>query len=403
MHRFFLPFAALAWASSAYGLTLPLSGVASRVQQQHPQLKAARLTIHEAMGRQRGAGRLSNPTLGVEYQNESRVSPQALVVSLDQSFPVTRRLSLEKQLSAQLVTAADLEVKDVTRRYVAEARALSVRLLALDKQRALRKQQSGLAQQLADFAQKRSATGEISPLDSAQALVDAQRIQFESRRLEIEALTLAGELKPMLGLAPQDSLTITGDLPALVLPGATPWEKRADYQLAQQKTQSAQTEAALAHAKRYEDVSAGFFTAREYQDAPGSGRERTGYVGFRISIPLPFWNRNQGEIAEKAATVERTRLETEALATQISHEARTARSEMQANAALVTETRDKLLPLVQQQTDTLQKAYENGQTDLLTLLRAREQRLQLEASMLDASRDFHLARIRYEAATGAGQ
>ena len=61
---------------------------------------------------------------------------------------------------------------------------------------------------------------------------------------------------------------------------------------------------------------------------------------------------------------------------------------------------DKLLPLVIEQTSKLEKAYESGQTDLLTVLRARDQRLQLEAAALDAVRDFHLARIRYEAATG---
>ena len=38
--------------------------------------------------------------------------------------------------------------------------------------------------------------------------------------------------------------------------------------------------------------------------------------------------------------------------------------------------------------------------DLLTVLRAREQRLQLEAAALDAIRDFHLAKIRYESAIG---
>jgi cobalt-zinc-cadmium efflux system outer membrane protein len=35
------------------------------------------------------------------------------------------------------------------------------------------------------------------------------------------------------------------------------------------------------------------------------------------------------------------------------------------------------------------------------VLRAQEQRLQLESAALNAERDFHLARIRYEAATGA--
>jgi cobalt-zinc-cadmium efflux system outer membrane protein len=73
---------------------------------------------------------------------------------------------------------------------------------------------------------------------------------------------------------------------------------------------------------------------------------------------------------------------------------------MQASHDLARETRDKLLPLVIEQTGKLEKAYESGQTDLLTILRAREQRLQLEAAALDAVRDFHLARIRYEAAIG---
>jgi cobalt-zinc-cadmium efflux system outer membrane protein len=73
---------------------------------------------------------------------------------------------------------------------------------------------------------------------------------------------------------------------------------------------------------------------------------------------------------------------------------------MLADADLAMETRNNLLPLVIEQTAKLEKAYESGQADLLTVLRAREQRLQLETAALDAERDFHLARIRYEAAIG---
>lgn len=45
-------------------------------------------------------------------------------------------------------------------------------------------------------------------------------------------------------------------------------------------------------------------------------------------------------------------------------------------------------------------SFKTGEADLLSVLRAREQQLELEAAILDASRDFHLARIRYEAAVG---
>lgn len=382
--------------TTAQAITLPLSGIATRVRTHHPMLKAARMTVEEARGRQLGAGRLSNPTLETSFQNESRASPRTALFAIDQAFPLTKRLSLEKKLTSQLVIAAELEVLDVERRYIAEARSHAIKMIALEQQRALRQQQTELARKLSDFAKGRAEKGELSPLDAGQAQVDAQRLLLEGRRLETERISLLGALKPMLGIAPEESCSISGDLPALVMPGATPWQQRADYQLAQTKTQAAQTDADLAKSKRMQDVSAGFFSAQEKQQGVN-----TGYVGFRISIPLPFWNRNQGEIAEKKAATERQRLETEALGRQIASEADTARREMQANADLARETRDKLLPLVLEQTTKLEKAYEAGQTDLITVLRARDQRLQLEAAALDAVRDFHLARIRYEAATGA--
>jgi cobalt-zinc-cadmium efflux system outer membrane protein len=393
---FFLSLPALSLAAE-----LSLSGIAARVRSHHPMLKAARMAVEEARGRQLGSGRLANPTLESSFQIESRVSPRALVFGVDQSFPLTKRLSLEKRLTGQLVTAAEFEVRDVERKFIAEAQSLAVQLLALKQQRDLRQQQTALATKLSEFVQGRAKAGELSPLDAAQAQVDAQRLLVEARKLENQTVSLLGALKPMLGLAAADSLTLAGAMPALTLPGSgTGWTARADYQLAQTKIAAAQTDAALAHSKRIQDVSAGFFAAQEMQDQSTGQRERTGFVGFRVSIPLPFWNRNQGEIAEKNAAAERQRLEAEALAAQITSEADTARREMIANADLARDTRDKLLPLVIEQTAKLEKAYETGQTDLLTVLRAREQRLQLEAAALDAVRDFHLARIRYEAAIG---
>jgi cobalt-zinc-cadmium efflux system outer membrane protein len=391
----------LVLVSTASATDLRLDQIASRVRGHHPMLQAARLSIEEARGRKLAAGRLANPTLESSFQNESRTSPRTMLFAIDQSFPITKRLTLEKQLSSQLVTAAEFEVRDVERRLIAEARGLAVQIIALDQQRALRQQQRELAQKLADFVKERASKGELSPLDAAQAQVDAQRLGLEARKLETQRTSLIGALKPMLGIEPADTFGLRGTLPALVMPGAIPWQRRADFQLAQTKITAAQMEAELARSKRMQDVSAGFFASRENQGQPDGRREDTGFVGFRFSIPLPFWNRNQGEIAEKNAASERQRLEAEALGKQIASEADTARKEMQANADLVRETRDKLLPLVVEQMQKLEKAYESGQADLLSVLRARDQRLQLESAALDAIRDFHLARIRYEAATGA--
>ncbi|WP_395753820.1 TolC family protein [Prosthecobacter sp.] len=387
-------------AVPARALDLPLSSIPQRVRVYHPDLTAARLAIAEARGRQLGSGRLPNPTVGYDFQSQSRVSPQTAIYSFDQTFPLTRRLSLEKKLTSQLVTSAELEVRDAERRLIADAQDKAIRLLTLARQRELRQQQTELAQKLADFATGRAKAGEVSPLDAKQIQLDAQRLRVEARLLEAQSVSLLGQLKPMLGLRPEDSLIISGDLTIMTFPGISSWRMRPDFQLSQTKIAAAQTDQQLARARRIPDIKAGFFTSNEFQDVAPSNRVHTGYTGFRISLPLPFWNRNQGEIAEKAASAERARLESDALAVQITGEAGTARREMETNAAIVRETRETLLPLAAEQMSAMQRAYESGQSPLLSVLRARDQRLQLESSSLDALRDFHLARIRYEAATG---
>lgn len=401
MNRFPLSIAtSLFCAFSASAVTVSLDGVAGRVTRNNAELAAARLRIEEARGRLLGSGRLSNPELGLSFTHDRRFEEGTAGISFDQRFPVTARLRLEKSLSRQLVAAAELEVRDVERKLIAEAQALVVKLLSLEQQRALRLQQTELAEKLSKFATDRAAAGEISALDAAQAQVDSQRLLLEGNKLETERVSLIGELKPKLGVAAEDPVQVSGELPATALPARASWQRRSDYQLALVNEDAARTGTDLAKARKWEDISVGvMWEGERMEDAP-NGLERTGFFGLKLSIPLPFWNRNEGEIAEKTAAAQRAILETRALVAGITNEAAAARAEMEANAKLATETREKLLPLVLQQTERLERAYEQGQADLLTVLRAREQRLQLEAAVLDAKRDFHLARIRYEAATG---
>lgn len=397
----FLPALLLVFSSlpvSALQLTLPR--IPDHVRSHNPGLAAARLTVDEARGRLTQAGRLENPEAGLSFQHDDRFREGALSLSFDQKFPLTARLRLEKELSAQGVKAAELEVRDAQRKLVAQAQVLAVKLLSLEKQRALRQQQADLAQKLSAFAAKRAEAGELSPLDATQAQVDAQRILLESRVLETERVSLLGELKPLLGMAAGDDLSLAGDLPAPVLPGEkSGWRQRPDYLLAKLKEDAAQTGIRHAQASKWQDINAGVFVEGERAEDAPDGLQRTPFFGLRFSLPLPLWNKNEGKIQEHTATARRTVLETQALALSIQNEAAAARADMQAQLSLATDTRDKLLPLVLQQTERLEKAYEQGQTDLLTVLRAREQRLQLEAAVLTALRDFHLARVRFEAAT----
>lgn len=391
----------LSVAALAADVTLTLDQIPARVIQHHPDLTAARLQIAEARARTLGAGRLQNPTASIDWRSESRLSPSEGAFSLEQSFPLTRRLSLEKMLTTQLITSAELEVKNAERKAVAAAQEIAIQILAIRSQRSLRQQQVALADQLADFANARAKAGELSSLDASQTQLDAKRLQFEVKRIDAEAIRLIGSLKPMLKVAANQSLEIKGELPKpSQISEKSGAKSRSDYALAQHRITTAATNLEIAKARRWQDPSIGIVGGPEQQTTADAGRQRTGFIGLRFSIPLPIWNRNQGELAEQNVQAERARLEAENLASQIQSETETARKEMQAFAALARETRSELLPMAKQQVSQLQAAFEKGQSDLATLLRASDQHLQLESAALDAERDFHLARIRLEAATG---
>jgi cobalt-zinc-cadmium efflux system outer membrane protein len=123
-------------------------------------------------------------------------------------------------------------------------------------------------------------------------------------------------------------------------------------------------------------------------------------IGFRLSIPLPLWNGNEGAIEEAEIRVRRARMEVDALARRIVLEADAAFAEMKQWAELIREIDASLLPLAREQAALAEKAYREGQGELQALLRARSQAVELATSRVDAQRDFHLARARLLAATG---
>jgi cobalt-zinc-cadmium efflux system outer membrane protein len=381
------------------GVVISLASVGDRVRAQNPDLAAARLRIREANGRLTQSGRLANPELGFEMSHDPRYRERSLEIGFSQRFPVTNRLRLEKTVSATEVKVAVAEVREVERQLIAEARQGIVKVLATRKRRELLKDQATLSQEFADFLSGIAAKGEGSPLDAGQAKLEAASLTLEMRHLDAAETAAIGEIKPLLGVRPDEPLHVGGTLPEATLPAtAVDPSKRPDFQAAVLGARAAGQHVAVEQSKRYEDVEAGlFFGAERTEDAP-EGYDREGLVGLRFTLPLPLWNKNEGAIEEAKARHERMEQEAGALARKIRLEAEAAKAEMNEWSKLLAETRDSLLPLADEQSKAAEDAYRKGQGELQTVFRTREKRMQLMAARLDALREFHLARVRYESA-----
>lgn len=382
-------------------VVVTLGSIGDRIRAQNPDLAAARLRIQEAVGRMNQSGRLSNPDLDTSFEHNSRFREGKFEIGFSQRFPVTGRLQLEKDVSLTELKASEAEVREVERQIIAKSREAVVKVLATRQRRELLREQVGISKQFADFLSEIAAKGEGSALDAGQAKLEATSLSTEIRQLDASEAALVGELKPLLGMHPGEALSVSGSLPIPSLPSvAADPARRPDFQAAKLNAQAAAQGVALEQARRYDDVEGGLFAAAERTEDAPEGYENEAIIGLRFKVALPFWNKNEGAIQEAEAKKERMEKEAIALGRGIRLEAEAARAEMAEWTRLIGEIDSTLLPLADEQSKLAEDAYRNGQGEIQSVLRSREKRLQLSAAKLDALREFHLARVRHEAALG---
>ena len=221
----------------------------------------------------------------------------------------------------------------------------------------------------------------------------------EQRQLEAESARVVGSLKPLLGMKAGEILYVSGELPG-VGGGRAQVGGRPLLELGRVAVKAAEKEAAIERTKQYGDVEAGLFAGVERIVDEPEGGQTDGIVGLRFKVPLPWWDKNEGNIEAAVAKTERRKKEVEAIQSGIELEADAAKAEMAEWAQLVEMIETDLLPLAEEQASLSERAWRDGQSELREVLTAREKRLELLAAQLDARRDYHLARVRYETTLG---
>ena len=303
-------------------VVVSLSSISGRVRAQNPDLAAARLRIQEALGRMNQSGRLSNPELETEIEQNTAFREGVFVIGISQRFPVTNRLRLEKDVSLTELKSAEAEVREVERQLTGQAREAVVNILAARQRRELLGQQAAVSKEFADFLSEIAAKGEGSPLDAGQAKLEATSLSLELRQLDASEAALVGKLKPLLGMLTGEAINVGGTLPEPAMPGAAvDPSRRPDFQVAKLDALAAAQGVALEQARRYDDVEGAVFAGVERSEDVPVGYENEAIIGLRFKVALPFWNKNEGAIQEAQARKSRKELEAVALARGIRLEA----------------------------------------------------------------------------------
>ena len=241
--------------------------------------------------------------------------------------------------------------------------------------------------------------GATAPLDATRARValGQARLEREQRESQLRAARVA--LAARWGDATPHFTRAEGDLAAVAPPPPTDdllARVANNPDVARWTTELAARDAAVAleHARAVPDIGIGA-GPRYFSDGTDVG------VVFELSLPLPFFDRNQGGIAEARAL--RTQADAERRATELAARSAVANAAEALRAAFerARVLRDELVPGAQQVLDDATAAYRKGAVRYLDVLDARRTVFEVRDQYLEALAGYHHARIDVDRLVGS--
>ncbi len=401
-HGCLLGAASLEASLSPDSVALTLESIPQEMIERNPDLQTARWTIESARNRLMQSGRLSNPSIQTTFQDNIQTSERSVGFGIQQSFPVTARLRLEKNVARHQIQEAQAEVATVARRRIESALEFGVLLLGIQHRQDVLKDQIRLAEELAMFLKIQSERAEVSPLDAMHAALLVDELKLELRPLQTRTKLIKSELRTLLGLEPDVVLQMEGALSTAKLPvaGEMQFEKRPEIQWIHRQIDTMQETLKLERANRVEDFRLGLVHQWNREEDAPIGIEAERQYGLQLSVPLPFWNRNEGRIGEVMSELSRLESSLKAQKIAILNQVDAAYTAMIEQLAVYQQINKQLLPRRNVYLKDLEASHRQGLTPFESLLKARERLLELRLAEVDALESFHANRVKYLSATG---
>ena len=226
---------------------------------------------------------------------------------------------------------------------------------------------------IAELAEKRLTAGDISPQEAATARIDALQAGQDATRIGYDVPVLEERLRNLMGIG-----TLRGplSLDALQPPDGREFDVDA---LTQEATATrpdglAAAQAVAAAEARLKVARLGWVRLLGIGDAT-SGRRHGNELGPGLRVTLPFFNRNQGNIARAEAELERAARNQKTVAYQIILDVQRSYIQYRQACAELDVLLTKVRPEVEGAIRRSQAAYEEGDVPIFIVLATTQQLL----------------------------
>lgn len=367
-----------------------------------PVLRGQRAEVEEAKGRLVAARTYPfNPAVSVDAASRRGAGTR----SSDRGLEVSQEIEIGGQRGRRTAVAqADLAAVEARFRRNERLLASRVALAFAEAVRArellrIEEADAALARDLLEFEKRRLEAGKTTQIELNLASATAGR---SVRRVELargayqEARSALAET---IGLAPVPAPEPAGSLEIGSAPPApleellrSALENREDLLAFQRERDAARAEVELAQSRRRPNLVARLFQQREggSDDIAGGG----------LSIGIPLFNRNRGEIAEAQAAVLRVTAEADAARLAVQQEVASAFARYQASSAAATGLGEQVIGSLEENLRLLQRSLEAGKINRTELFLFRREFVESQREYLDAVSSAWQARVQLDLAAG---
>jgi outer membrane protein, heavy metal efflux system len=371
----------LATAAPARGQVAPrnlparvtLDDVIKLLEERSPRTVASRATIAVVAADRITARTLPNPS--VSYGGVQLVEGLSTGAVSQNQFLLEQPLVMFHQRQARLdVADANVRVEEARVADALASRRLSVRsafasLLARQEQLRVLQEAVDTMERVQQLVRGRAAAGDRSQYDVLRVEVEVESVRVQALNAAADVEDLAGQLAVLLGFpgwSPRavGTLDVQQNLPVSVDElWATAEQRRPSLVALRRQQVAARGGVFLAQRERL-PVPAVSGGAQLTHDVTGTS------ALFGLSVPLPFFDRNQGAIAKAAAQVAAADLELQAAQAEV-------RAQIENSALVLAKRKDALrifegavsgrVPVLRRMAED---AYREGSADILELLDA---------------------------------
>lgn len=365
----------------AAGGPLTLDTALALAAAHNPALAAAAREAEALQGGTIQARLLPNPEISFSVEDtrrDTRTTAAELSIPIELGGKRSARMLAAEQ--AQGVAVAELVAARAALRAATVGAFFDV-LVAQERKR-LADGSAQVAARAADIAARRVAAGKVAPLEETRAQVERANAELDAeaaRAQLVQARQALGSLwgDPDVGFG--EAVGMIDALPARPPIEALLRDLAQSPELAAHRLEVERRKAVIEveRSKQYPDVR---LTA---------GSQRNNELGRRqtllgVAIPLPLFDRNQGNLYEATVRADQARDLHRALQVRLEQELRQASSRLALARKSAETLRDAVLPGAQRAYEAATRGFETGKSGFL--------------DVLDAQRTLFQARIRYLAA-----